>query len=61
MSINVQEKLIEEYKQERQELYQQGGKPVGVNSHLESFISYLEWRRKTDELFENKEIAKELR
>jgi len=52
--------LVEEYFNEKVKLETQGIPPVGINSHLESFKAYLEWRKKQSNLFDNNDKAKDL-
>jgi len=59
--IMVNKKLLEkEYEKELSYLKTVGISPVGINSHLESFEAFLEWRQKYSDLFDNNDAAKDL-
>lgn len=45
---------------ERKKLKQAGVQPTGINSHLENFKTFLEWRKKYKELFVYDDKAKDL-
>ena len=49
-----------EYKKELERLEQQGLQPIGINEHLESLTKYIEWKKRTKDLFDGTDNAKDL-